>query len=200
MSAEQFVRESLANGAALKEDLTFMRGRGGENVPTGLRFWPGINSVTLENDGGDGATPTIVDVRGIKTEVEKNNGTLGAWLMTATVQNKIWLIRDNNNLPIFPATAQQASLDQLLGSPVLISNQIPEDLTKGSGSNLSEIYAGDFGRAAAIGRGPVMEIEATTEGEGTFKNFQTLFRARLVNDFAVLDENVLLYVDGVETQ
>lgn len=139
LDIENLVRNDLATSIAVAMDGAAVAGSG-SNRPTGVLNTSGIGSVTL---GTNGAAPTWAMVVNLVKEVEIDNALTGsaAFLTNGQVKAKL------------TSTAKQSSgvegnfilgpdMNNLYGYPIYVSQQMPSNLSKGSGSNLSAMIFG----------------------------------------------------------
>jgi HK97 family phage major capsid protein/HK97 family phage prohead protease len=139
LDIESLIRNDLATSIAVAMDNAAVSGSG-SNRPTGVLNTSGIGSVTL---GTNGAAPTWAMVTNLVREVEIDNALTGsaAFLTNGQVKSKL------------SNTARQSSgvegnfilqppYSDLYGYRFLVSQQVPANLTKGSGSNLSAMIFG----------------------------------------------------------
>jgi HK97 family phage major capsid protein len=139
LDIENLVRNDLATSIAVAMDGAAVAGSG-TNKPTGVLNTSGIGSVTL---GTNGAAPTWAMVTSLVREVEIDNALTGtaAFLTNGQVKAKL------------SNTSKQTSgvegnfilgpdVNNLYGYPIVVSQQMPSNLTKGSGSNLSAMIFG----------------------------------------------------------
>jgi HK97 family phage major capsid protein len=139
LDIENLVRNDLATSIAVAMDGAAVAGSG-SNKPTGVLNTSGIGSVTLGTNGG---APTWGMVVNLVREVEIDNALTGsaAFLTNGQVKAKL------------TSTAKQSSgvegnfilgpdMNNLYGYPIYVSQQMPSNLSKGSGSNLSAMIFG----------------------------------------------------------
>ena len=139
LDIETLVRNDLATTIAVAMDGAAVAGSG-TNKPTGVLNTSGIGSVTL---GTNGLAPTWAMVTSLVREVEIDNALTGsaAFLTNAKVKAKL------------ATTARQTSgvegnfilqppFSDLYGYRLEVSEQVPSNLTKGTGSNLSAMLFG----------------------------------------------------------
>jgi HK97 family phage major capsid protein len=139
LDIENLVRNDLATSIAVAMDGAAIAGSG-TNKPTGVLNTSGIGSVTLGTNGG---APTWAMVVGLVREVEIDNALTGsaAFLTNGQVKAKL------------SSTSKQTSgvegnfilgpdMNNLYGYPIVVSQQVPANLSKGSGSNLSAMLFG----------------------------------------------------------
>lgn len=139
ISMEQFIQNELALRLALAIDLAGIAGTGASNQPLGLLNVTGTGSVA---GGANGAAMDWADVVGLETEAGASN---------ALVQNMCYLT--NARVRGALKTTEKASGtaqfimgegSELNGYRAVVSNQVPSNLTKGSGTNLSAAIFGNF--------------------------------------------------------
>ena len=139
LDIENLVRNDLATSIAVAMDGAAVAGSG-SNKPTGVLNTSGIGSVTLGTNGG---APTWGMVVNLVREVEIDNALTGsaAFLTNGQVKAKL------------STTARQSSgvegnfilgpdMANLYGYPIYVSQQMPSNLSKGTGSNLSAMIFG----------------------------------------------------------
>ena len=147
-SLEMFLRDRMAKKIALRMDLACLRGTGVSPDPLGIVNSSGINTVSIGANGGNFLFDTAQDM---VTELENDNVDInnGAFISHPKVFNKMKKERiaqystdTSGAYVILPMTDQ--NLRDSLGYPFYKSTQIPTNLTKGTGTSLSEVIFGDF--------------------------------------------------------
>lgn len=140
IDVESFVRSDLASVLALAIDLAAINGTGsGNNQPTGILAASGVGLVA---GGTDGAAPSWGHIVALETAVAVANADVAAmgYLTNAKVRGKLkttskvsgqngFVWEDGNTLNGYTAG---------------VSNQVPSNLTKASGTNLSAILFGNW--------------------------------------------------------
>ncbi len=141
LDIENIVRNDLAQTIASAMDSAALSGSG-SNRPTGVLNTSGIGSVTLGTNGG---APTWAMVVDLVKEVEIDNALLGrpAFVTNAKVRSKLSQTSKQSS-GVEGNFILQAGNSSLYGYPLVVSNAMPSNLTKGSGSNLSSIIFGDW--------------------------------------------------------
>ena len=139
LDIENLVRNDLAASIAVAMDGAAIAGSG-TNKPTGVLNTSGIGSVTL---GTNGAAPTWAMVTNLVREVDIDNALNGAAAFLTNGQVKAKLSNTSKqtsgvegNFILGP------DVNTLYGYPLVVSQQVPANLTKGSGSNLSAMIFG----------------------------------------------------------
>ena len=141
-SVEQIVRDDLLNAIAQKIEDVAIEG-GGSNEPTGITGTTGIGSVAIGTNGGAIAWDDIVNlVKEVEVDNAAINGNTLAYLTNPKVKS------------LMASTAKVASTDSVMlldapwnslyGYNLSITNNVPSDLTKGTGTALSAMVFGDF--------------------------------------------------------
>lgn len=142
---EQLVRDDLMKLIGVELDRAAINGSGASNQPTGILKTTGIGAVAIGTDGGAPAHSHIV---GLESEVAIDNADLGAlaYLTNAKVRGKLRQVFANatyGELPLW-ADSAEAGVGKLNGYKALVSNNVPFNLTKGTGTNLSAILFGNW--------------------------------------------------------
>ncbi|MEN9317314.1 MAG: hypothetical protein RIS35_3707 [Pseudomonadota bacterium] len=131
VDVEALVRDDLATTLAIAIDEAALGGSK-TNGPTGVRGTSGIGSVAIGSNGG---APTWASIVNLVREVEIDNALNGAAAFVTNPRVKAKLattprqssgVEGNFLLP--------APYDSLYGYPLVVSNQIPSNLTKGNTS------------------------------------------------------------------
>ena len=138
-SVEGVVRNDMVRQVANGVDAVAIEG-GGSNEPTGITQTSGIGSVAIGTNGG---APTYDSVSSLAKEVGIDNAAMGnlSFLTNEKVAHKL------RTTPKVASTDSVMILEQpgsLMGYPLAITNAVPSDLSKGSGSNLSAMIFGNF--------------------------------------------------------
>ena len=178
-SAEAMVRRDIATALALAIDLKALRGDGTSNTPTGIANTSGINTVAIGTSGGvfdfDIASQMI-------DELDMDNALKGklGFAFHSKVKGKM----KRERIPQFSGDGKGGYVMLPMTDPVLkerlgysfeTSNQIPTNLTKGSGTSLSEVYFGNW-EELLIGQWGAMQIMASQETSDAFEKNQTWVR------------------------
>lgn len=136
IDAEAFVKRDLAAAMALGVDLGALNG-GGTNAPTGLLQNANVPTVALGTDGTAPTWPKLVELETSVMDADADAGSM-AYITNARVRGKLkTTVKDSNTAAVYLATGNEVN-----GYPVHVSNQVPKNLTKGSGTNLSAILFG----------------------------------------------------------
>ena len=136
---QAFVETDIAKRIALALDLAAINGSGVGNQPQGILQATGVGTF-----GGDtnGIAPTWAHMVDAITAVAQDNAMFGdmAWLTNAKVLGKL---RKTPIIATYDAKMIYEGGD-FFEMPVLMSNNVPSNLTKGSGSSLSAMILGNW--------------------------------------------------------
>lgn len=138
VDAENFVRNDLAQVLALEIDRAALNGSGSGAEPTGL-LQSAISTVAL---GTNGAAPTFAKIVRMKSVVDASNALMGnlKFITNASAFGTLQTTEKASSTAQFIA----GEANSLIGYPVIISEQVPSNLTKNSGTSLSAIVFGNF--------------------------------------------------------
>ncbi|MDD5033165.1 MAG: phage major capsid protein [Methylococcaceae bacterium] len=173
---ESLVRNDLAMVLALGVDLAAIAGTGTANQPLGILNTPGIGSVV---GGTNGAALTLDHLIALASAVEQANanGPSSGFLLNAasiaalsrlksTTGQYLW--ERGTDSPSFGPIAGKpdtAGMLSILGYRAAVTNQLPANLTKGTGTGLSALIFGNWADLI-IGEWGVLEIIANPYGSG----------------------------------
>ena len=145
LDVELFVRSDLATVLALALDLAAINGSGAAGEPLGILQTTGIGDVP---GGTNGAAPTWPLIVNLWKEVSKDNAAFGtlAYLTNSDAIGKLLTVDKASGAAQFIVTGfpDANGITAIAGARAGISNQVPNDLTKGSGTNLSAIIFGNW--------------------------------------------------------
>lgn len=172
-SIEAFLRRVMARELGLLKALAFFRGSGSSGEPTGLNTLDGVDTTTAAI-GVDGGAITYDQLRVLERAYMAANarGENIAWVMNSNLQNRIARLTDDNSRPLLVSPDYAPGLSgpmprSLFGYPVHLFNSLPSDLTKGSGTGLTECFLGDFSYAEEITWSQFEIRESTEASDGT---------------------------------
>lgn len=159
-SVEEFVRTDLMLGMAQTIDVAAISGAGSGGVPLGILNLSGVNSVI---GGTNGAAPTWASIVSFKTKVSNSNANMlpgKAWLINPSVEGTL---RTTPKVAQHPEYIYNDGPDpevgRILGYPAYCSNNVPSNLTKGTGTNLSAAVFGAWSEMI-VGMWSIMEMMA----------------------------------------
>ncbi len=178
---EQTIRAGFIAIIANAIDAAALNGSGSSNQPTGVLNTTGINSVAIATNGG---SPDIDDLIDLKKSVSVDNADVGsaAFVTNSKVEGVISKLKDSNGQYLLSPYGSELGQQQILSRRLEISNAIPSNLSKGSGSNLSAILYGNF---ADLYVGLFGELEILADPFSDFNKGTTAIRIMQSIDIGV---------------
>jgi HK97 family phage major capsid protein len=144
LDIENLVRGDLATVLALAIDLAAINGSGLSNQPKGIMNTTGIGSVAIDTDGGPPLWAHVVD---LESQIANKNADVNtlAYLTNSKVRGKLKQTEKASGTAQFVwENGNEVGFGMVNGYRSGVSNQVPSDLTKGSGTNLSAILFGNW--------------------------------------------------------
>ena len=173
---EAVVRNDLARQLALAIDLAAINGSGTAGQPTGILNTSGIGTYAMGTNGAalidsvSGSTSGLDPLIRLEKAVDTANALNGslAYLTNAKVVAALKQLKTAYGEYLWTAADGQTvagTPGAINGYNVMRSNQVPSNLTKGSGSNLSALLFGNF-NDLIIGMWGALEILPNPYGSG----------------------------------
>ena len=124
-------------------DTAAINGSGSSNQPTGILNTSGIGSVAGVTNG---ASPTLDHLLDLKKEIAVDNADVATcgFLTNAKVESVLGKLKDSQGQYLLSPYGAELGRTQIAGRRFEVSNNVPSNLTKGSGSNLSAVVYGNF--------------------------------------------------------
>lgn len=146
IDVEGLVNSDLATALAIEIDRVAIEGSGSANQPTGILSTSGIGSIVGATNG---AAPDWDDVVNLWGAVAVDNADFGAtgYLVNSNTVSKFMRtakISSTDSVRIMNEFPGADGMTTLAGARCGVSNQVPADLTKGSGTALSAIIYGNW--------------------------------------------------------
>jgi HK97 family phage major capsid protein len=193
--AEAVVRQDLVQQLSLAVDLAALRGSGANGQPTGVANTSGINTVAL---GTNGSYLSSLDLFfDMIAKLEEDNALRGKLAFVAHPKVKAALRKlktpqfseDTGGAYTLPPLvtallATDQSLEQAVGYPILASTQLPTNLTKGTSTNCTELFFGNW-QDLLIAQWGGLSILASPHAGDAFAKDQTWMRVTMSVDIAV---------------
>jgi HK97 family phage major capsid protein len=134
IDVESLVRRDLATTLAQEIDRVIIQGSGKDNEPLGILNLPDMGMITLGANGGALSWKQVVQ---LETEIAADNADIGQlyYITNARVRGQLKQTEKATNTAQF--LMQEGAL--LNGYQTLISNQVPNNLIKGTAKNLSAL-------------------------------------------------------------
>ena len=183
---EGLIKRDLAKIMALGLDLAALRGSGVSNQPLGLKGVSGLGTYAIGTNGGDATRQDLLKMVGVVEDQDAADGKLAF-----ITHPKIKRVLKNERIAQFSGqtTGQYVQyplsdkkLAESLDYPVLSTSQLPVNLTKGSSTDCSEIYFGNW-EELLIGTWGGLEILATNIGGNAWA--QNAIEIRLIQNVDV---------------
>lgn len=171
---ERFVREDLAALISRAIDAAALFGDGASSNPTGIASTTGINTVAIGTNGGALTIDHLYDML-YENDLDNAVGDRMAWVLHPRTLSGLKKLKDAQNRYLLQPDPTLATRNTMLGFPVFSTTQLRINLTKGTGTNLSEVYLGDFNQLL-IGQWGNLELLASQEAGGAFEANQTFVR------------------------
>jgi len=138
IDAENFARMQLMKGLAVALDYGGIAGPGTANNVTGLINNTSTNLVSIGTNGGALTWAKVVEFESSVAADNADFGTMG-YLANAVTRGSMKTIEKASGTARFLWEGNEVN-----GYAATVSNQLPSNLTKGSGTNLSAAVFGDF--------------------------------------------------------
>lgn len=178
-SVETMVRNDIVKQLALKIDAAALRGTGTQYQPLGVLNAPDINTVVMGATGGTPNFDTLIDMEYAVEEDNALDGNLGFIFHPAIrrqlIKTKVPQFTGQEDGSYVVQPVSDSVLASWIGYPYKTTTQIPITGTKSTGTNLSEIYFGNWSDLV-IGQWAGMAIKASQETSTAFEKDQTWIR------------------------
>lgn len=167
---EVLVRNDLSKALAVALDLAAIAGTGTGGQPTGILNKAGINTIALGTNGAAATIDNLIDMEMALAAANVEDPSV-AYLTNAKVIGALRKLKDTtgrylwNNAEAPETVGQNAAAGWLNGAPAWRTNQVPSNLTKGTGTNLSAIILANWSDLI-IGEWGVLEILPNPYGAG----------------------------------
>lgn len=201
LRADEWVRNDMIRQVSKREDLAFIRDKGTEFTPMGLRYQVAAGNVFHAQAAPD-LTKVTTDLGKLRLALRSADVDFlrCGYIMSPRTENFLMNLRDSLGNYAFRT---EMLTGKLQGDPYRVTTQIPENL--GGGGNESEIYYADFADvviADAPGIGIEMSSEASyDDGAGntisTFQSDETLIRVIEEHDIQLRHQESLAVLDQV---
>lgn len=140
LDAEQFVRNDLSRVIAIELDRAGINGSGSGAEPQGILQNSSVTTVAM---GANGAAPTWAKTVELESTIAAANADSGnmAYLTSCVGRGKMKTTEKGSaGYPVYLWGDQ----NQVNGYRAMATNQVPSNLTKGTGTNLTAMIFGDF--------------------------------------------------------
>ena len=140
LDVENFVRTDLATVLALAIDFAALHGVGASNQPRGIANTAGIGVVI---GGANGLAPNWGHIVGLETEVAIDNADVGnlSYMTNPRVRGRL---KTTSKAGTEALMVWGENAEPLNGYRAFVTSQVRSDLTRGTGTNLSAIFFGNW--------------------------------------------------------
>lgn len=138
---DALIRDDLKRIISIELDRVAVSGTGATNQPTGLLNVAGIGSVALGTNGG---APTWAGILALREALANANALRGKLGFVTNTRVTNTLMQTPKIGTTFPEYLLDEPYTSLVGYPIAESNNIPNNYTKGTGTNLSGIIFGNW--------------------------------------------------------
>ena len=195
---DDIVRQDLAEKIALRLDIRGLRGTGSSNQPIGIVNFPNVGSVALGTNGGEVDYASLIDLEGQLEDANALKGKL-AFIFVGKIRRKIAKQLDADGRPLFTRDMAAAQPTRtLIGYPFFVSQQLPSNLTKGTGTNLAEVIFGNFAELL-MGQWGNMIVEVSTQAGNFFAKHQLGIKAVMEYDIDAMHEESFAVITDAKT-
>ena len=142
---ERYARARLIRGLALELDRTIGFGSGIGEEPLGIVSHPEVLSLALGTNGGALDWAAVINLQSLVDQANAMMGGSFGYVVNSKTKAKLMTTLDHTTGSgnwIWQSSG--GSDGTIAGYQAKCSNQIPNNLTKGTGTNLSAIFFGDF--------------------------------------------------------
>lgn len=142
LDVEGFVRQDIIDAIAVELDQTALNGSGSGAEPLGISGISGIGDVDFGLNGG---APTWAFIVEFESDVAAANADIGslAYIVNAVTRGKLKTVEKAANTAEF-LWDMRGGATPLNGYPAFVTNSLRSNLTKGTGSALSEMVFGNW--------------------------------------------------------
>jgi HK97 family phage major capsid protein len=167
---EMMVRSDMLQTIALGVDAAALYGTGSSFQPLGIANQSGIGSVLGGTNGGALTIDNLID---LETFVASNNADDGAlaYLTNAKAVGALKKLKSTTGEYLWsnsPLGQRSGTPGEINGYTVARTNQARSSLAKGTGTNLSEVYFGDWSQVI-VGEWGVVEILPNPYAAGIYE-------------------------------
>lgn len=138
IDVERLIQNDLLSQIALKIDYNALNGDGSANTPVGIRNTTGVGLIEL---GANGGAPTWGNFVAMETEISVDNADVNAMTYLLNAKGRGY-VKTKEKAAGYPEYIAKGNM--INGYGYRTTNQVPSNLTKGTGTNLSNITFGNF--------------------------------------------------------
>jgi len=192
-NVENIVRRDLATVLGLELDRAVINGSGSGNEPLGILNTTGIGDVAIGTDGGTLLWSHLVSL--IEQVASANADSSGVFVVNSATEA---FLRATPRIAATDGRLMLESTEGIAGRELLVSNNVPANLTKGTGTGLSALLYGDLSQVLVGSWGglevvvdPYTELQTSTIRLAAFYHVDIALR-HPESFAAILDADVSL--------
>jgi len=183
---DMLARADLLDTLALGIDLAALSGTGLNNQPLGIANLPGINQIIGGVNGGAITLDQLIDMETAVADANADSNNM-AYLCNARSVGALKKLKSTTGEYLWtnsPMGQRSGTPGEINGYTVARSNQARKNLTKGTGTNLSELFFGDWSQVL-VGEWGVVEILPNPYAPGLYEQGAIELRVLQTLDIAV---------------
>ena len=139
LDIEMLIKNDLLSQIGLKIDYNALNGDGTSSTPVGIRNSTGVNVLPL---GTNGLAPKWSDFVELETMISEDNADISTMMYLLNSRGRGY-VKTKEKVSGYPQFIAGEN-GMINGYGYRVSNQVPKNLTKGTGTNLSNITFGNF--------------------------------------------------------
>lgn len=193
---DRYIRTKMLESARLKEDITFITGKGTEYAPKGLRYWAAAANVFPASATATIETVTQDALKAIGKLLAANvDLTNAGWIFNPLVWAFLYSMRDGNGNLVF---APQLDRGIFFGIKYKLTTAL-------AASTTADVYLAAFNHTI-VGDGPRMQMGISTEASyinngqlvSAYSRGETLFKLTMRHDLIVEHEEAVVVITGTK--
>lgn len=141
------VARSFRNALTAEMDRVITQGSGSSNQPTGVGVHADIPTIAMGTNGAAIDYETVVRMQEM-IETADLSSEHCAYITNPKVKRALLTVPREAGMPTY--VLDDRSPDKLIGRPIYYSTNVKSDASKGSGTNLSSIFFGDWQSAVVV--------------------------------------------------
>lgn len=184
---DKVVSDAISQALALELDRVGLFGSGTDPEPRGLYLTTGIQKIDMGTNGA--ALTNYAKFSEAVETVQNVNGQPNGIIWAPRTAGAIDRLVDSTGQPLrAPASFE--------GLQKFATNQVPTDMSKGTATNASVAFVGDWTKLL-FGMRTNLILEVSRQAAGAFEHLQVLIRAYLRADMAVMKPDHFVVIDGI---
>jgi HK97 family phage major capsid protein len=154
---EDLIRQDMLEKIGTQIDIGAISGTGSSSQPTGILSASGTTVTALATNGAAASIDNLITLKKSVSAANADDSSC-CYLINSKVESALSQLKDSNGQYHLNPFGGELGAARFAGRRMLVSNNVPSNLSKGSGSNLSAILYGRFSDVL-IGQWSGVEIE-----------------------------------------